>query len=78
MTVVNVDLTTPEAQIAQDFMVRKGYQNVVPVDYEAIDSAHPCYYFYYDLPEGELELEVSFDPKSGMWDTLVTAFDLHY
>lgn len=68
------DLEAPETQIAQDFMTRKGYSGLVPFEVEEVDAEVALYYFYYRLPEGELELEVSWNPKTGMWDTMVTAF----
>lgn len=67
-----VDLSTPQAQMAQHFMRRKGL-DVEPFEVEQLDDA-TCWYFYYDLPQGTLELEVFFDDKADDWDVVVTSF----
>ena len=63
----------PEMQVAADFMAHKGYPDAEPVDYDKLDG-QPCWYLVYELPEGTLELEVSWD--GGEWDTRVTTFRL--
>lgn len=63
----------PEMQVATDFMAHKGYPNIAPVDYDKLDN-QPCWYFVYELPEGTLELEVSWNGEE--WDTRVTTFRL--
>lgn len=68
------DMDAPETLIAQDFMARKGYGGLKPFAVEEVEAEVALYYFYYQLPEGQLELEVSWNPKTGMWDTMVTAF----
>lgn len=68
-----IDLKTPQARIAQDFMARKGYKRIKPSAVEKLDD-QSCWYFYYELPEGHLELEVSY--AGGEWNTLVTLFTL--
>ena len=70
---MTVDTTTPQALAAQEFMRRKGLGSLVPFDVEKLDDM-PCWYFYYDLPEGELELEVFWSPEDG-WETMVTTFN---
>jgi hypothetical protein len=67
------DLRTREAKVAQDYMRRKGYPQVRPHLVEKVQEI-PCWYFYYDLPDGDLELEVFWD--KGEWNTYVTAFTL--
>ena len=52
-----VDLRTREAKAAQDFMAYKGYPNIRPLGQISIEDDE-CWYFYYQLPEGVLELEV--------------------
>lgn len=69
-----VDLTTPQAAAARQFMQHKGLGHVQPWDVEKLDG-QPCWYFYYDLPEGELELEVFWDERDG-WQVMVTTFTL--
>lgn len=64
---------TPQAQIAQQYMAHKGYPNLMPYDVQKIDGDH-CWYFLYRLPQGVLELEVSWDGEE--WQTLVTTFTL--
>jgi hypothetical protein len=70
-----IDMATPEALAAQHFMERKGLGHLEPFDVEKLDD-QPCWYFYYDLPEGQLELEVFWDPRDG-WETTVTTFSRH-
>jgi hypothetical protein len=70
-----IDLSTPEAMIAQHFMRKKGYKNVAPVEVEKVDG-QTTWYFVYDLPEGILELEVAWTEKDG-WVNTVTLFELH-
>ena len=66
---------SPQEQVARQYMERKGYRDIEPRDIEALDG-QPCWYFLYALPEGLLELEVSWDAERGEWDTLVTTFQL--
>lgn len=65
----------PHVQVANLFMERKGYPDIRPVEMEKL-YGQPCWYFVYELPEGVLELEVSWDKGRGEWDTLVTTFML--
>ena len=73
---IDIDATDPFTVVAQEFMTRKGYRDLFPVDMEFLEGDDHCRYFYYELPEGDLELEVSWNPKSGTWDTMVTAFKM--
>lgn len=69
-----VDLTTPEAQIAQHYMRKtKGIAGAEPYDVDKI-VGHACWYFYYRLPQGILELEVLWDERTEDWAVTVTAF----
>lgn len=65
----------PHEQIARQFMQHKGYGDVEPYDIDKLDDV-PCWYFLYRLPEGTLELEVSWDECAGEWDTYVSTFTL--
>lgn len=65
------DLRTRQAKAAQHYMARKGYPKVAPHDVIEIDG-QLCWYFYYDLPDGHLELEVRW--VNGDWGWRVTAF----
>lgn len=65
-------MSTPQGRVAQHFMDRKGLGELRPYNLEKLDN-EPCWYFYYELPEGHLELEVSWAPNAG-WDTQVTSF----
>lgn len=67
-----MDLSTPQAQIAEHFMRYKGYHKK-PHAIEKLEG-QPCWYFYYALPEGELELEVYYDEVVDDWEVTVTAF----
>lgn len=71
---MSIDLTTPQAVVAQLFMAHKGL-DLEPYDMEKLDG-QPCWYFYYELPEGDLELEVYYDHETREWDTTVTTFTL--
>jgi len=71
---MTIDLSTPQARIAQHFMREtKGIRDAAPHDVEKLDDL-PCWYFYYELPQGELELEVFFDEPDDDWKVAVTAF----
>lgn len=71
---MSVDLTTPQAQAARIFMEDKGLGDQEPVEVEKVDG-DTCWYFIYELDEGDLELEVSWTFESG-WECFVTAFHL--
>ena len=70
-----LDLSTPQATVARQFMTHKGL-DVDPVDIEQLEGGRPCWYFLYELPEGDLELEVFYNEKSQEWETTVTTFRL--
>ena len=72
-TAVEVTMQTPQETAALRYMQNKGYGNVRPYDQDKIDGV-PCWYFYYRLPEGDLELEVFFDEKRNDWVTTVSSF----
>jgi hypothetical protein len=69
---MTIDLSTPQAQAAEHFMRHKGLGNLRPHDVEQLED-QPCWYFYYELPEGELELEVAYEVGEG-WECMVTTF----
>lgn len=52
------DLRTREAKAAQEYMTKKGYEEIRPLGVISVLD-DDCAYFYYRLPEGILELEVS-------------------
>jgi hypothetical protein len=52
-----VDLRTRDARAAQEFMKTRGYE-VRPVYRITIESLPTAWYYYYDLAEGLLEIEV--------------------
>lgn len=65
------DLRTKEAKIAQDFMLKKGYPEIRPFGVIQVEDA-PCWYFYYRLPEGVLELEI--ESENTHFNKRVSAF----
>jgi hypothetical protein len=67
---MDVDLGAPQALAAQQFMEHKGVP-VAPVAVEKLEGQH-VWYFYYKLPEGQLELEVLYNGKE--WETHVCTF----
>lgn len=69
-----LDLNTPQAKIARHFMHHKGYDQA-PFDVLKLED-QACWYFYYELPEGNLELEVYFDLERDDWDVTVSAFPI--
>lgn len=66
------DLRTREAKAAQRYMEHKGYGHLRPMGVIPIENDR-CWYYYYDLPEGILELEVVADPD---WRCTVSSFQL--
>ena len=69
-----IDMSTPQARVAQQFMDHKGLGHLEPNGIEELED-QPCWYFYYMLPEGDLELEVFWDEREG-WQVTVTTFTL--
>lgn len=69
-----VDMSTPQARVAQLYMDHKGLSEIRPHAVEKVDG-QACWYFIYELPEGDLELEVSWEAAGG-WDAAVTSFVL--
>ena len=65
--------TSPQDQVAALFMERKGYPEIKPQAVEFVGDA--CWYYYYQLPEGTVELEVAYNRRRSEWETMVTAFD---
>lgn len=58
------DGTSTALQAAQKYMAHKGYPDLVPTNVEIVEG-EPCWYVTYELPEGELELEVEY--SDGDW-----------
>jgi hypothetical protein len=63
----------PEIVVAQWYMSHKGYPDIEAFQVDKLDD-QDCWYFYYQLPEGVLELEVYYDHRKTDWETAVTAF----
>lgn len=57
----------PQDLAAQQFMDHKGLGHLRPYHVERVDG-EPCWYFYYELPEGVLELEVFWDGDTWEWN----------
>lgn len=64
-------MSAPQDEVAGDFMSRRGY-DLAPIEVSRVDGQH-CWYYLYELPEGDLELEVSWDPVNG-WGAAVSTF----
>lgn len=73
---MSVDLDTPQAQVARYYMISKGYRDIRPAEILKLDDLD-CWYFYYELSEGDLELEVFYDHDKVDWTATVTTFALH-
>lgn len=67
------DLRTRHARVAQKYMSAKGYPEIRPLGLLSVEDDE-CWYFYYHLPEGILELEISHDPLNTRYNRKVTAF----
>ena len=65
------DLRTREAKAAQAYIRHKGFPDVTPQQVIRIED-DLCWYFYYVLPDGCLELEVTWEDEQ--WKYAVTAF----
>ena len=63
----------PQELAARRYMERKGNPDARPYDQDKLEDL-PCWYFYYHLPDGDVELEVSFDAERQEWNTMVTHF----
>ncbi len=62
----------PQDEVARDFMERRGYKDE-PFSVERVEGEH-CWYYIYDLPEGEVELEVSWTREDG-WSVVTSGFN---
>jgi hypothetical protein len=69
---MTVATEAPQDTVARLFMEHKGYR-VRPFEIDKLPDI-PCWYYYYDLPDGRLELEVFFDARKQDWITTVTSF----
>lgn len=69
-----IDMSTPQARVAQQYMDHKGLSQMRPHTVEKVDD-QACWYFIYQLPDGDLELEVTWE-RAGGWDATVTSFTL--
>jgi hypothetical protein len=63
-----VDMRTRHAKVAQRFVTVKGFGDVKALGHIPGDD---CWYYYYDLPDGILELEVCHDPRTDTWSKSV-------
>lgn len=50
---------SPADEAASKFMAHKGYPDIRPISVDKIEG-EDCWYYLYELPEGQLELEVDF------------------
>lgn len=61
--------TATARKAAIEFMRHKGYGGASPVEVEKIDG-RDLWYFFFDLAEGTLELEVEWDGSKWLWDVI--------
>jgi hypothetical protein len=66
---------SPQGRVAREFMKRKGYPDLQPTETEKVKGDF-CWYFLYRLPEGVLELEVSWSRETKEWSARVVDFVL--
>lgn len=62
----------PHEVIAAEYMEHKGL-DARPFSVEKLDG-QDCWYFYYELEDGRLELEVYYNKRESEWETTVTGF----
>lgn len=67
------DLRTREARAAQEYMNKKGYEEIRPLGVIQVEG-DDCWYFYYRLPEGVLELEVIWEKDTQRFSRQVATF----
>jgi len=67
------DLRTRESKAAQEYMSKKGYEEIRPLGVASVEDDE-CFYYYYEVPEGILELEVAYDLPTQRYSRQVTAF----
>jgi len=63
----------PQDTAARLFMDHKGYPDARPFEVDKLED-QLCWYFYYELPEGVLELEVWWNERVQDWVCTVTSF----
>jgi hypothetical protein len=61
----------PQDVVALDFMRRKGYPRIQPIDVDKLEG-QPCWYYRFEIDEGTIELEVFWDGEE--WETAVCTF----
>lgn len=71
MHLATADMRTRHAKTAQEYMSYKGYPDIRPLGVTQVEEDE-CWYYYYNLPEGLLELEVFQDDRR--YQRRVTAF----
>lgn len=55
---------------ASEFMRHKGYGDARPARIETVEDESNLWYFFYDLAEGTLELEVEWTGEKWSWDVM--------
>lgn len=68
-----MDEMPPQDLAARLYMNHKGYPDARPHEVDKLED-EPCWYFYYELPDGDLELEVLWDKSQEDWVCTVTSF----
>lgn len=64
-----------QTRAAMAFMAHKGYPGQAPLGVEVVEGADPSWYFYFEVPEGLIELEVEHDGDE--WWCSVVGFQLY-
>lgn len=62
---------SPADEAAAKYMAHKGYPDLIPTNVERVEGL-ACWYYTYELPEGELELEVEFVDGDWKFTTMFT------
>lgn len=64
------DPSAAHVRSAQGYMRAKGFGGVLPLG--LLDGGENCWYVYYDIPDGLLEIEVSYTPSDGAYTRRVS------
>lgn len=69
------DVDAPETRAALAYMAHKGYPDQPPLGVEVVQGPEPAWYFYFEVPEGLIELEVAYEDDA--WWCSVATFLLY-
>lgn len=71
-SLAEAEVDAEQTRVAQAFMSMKGYPGIEALG--VVELEDTAWYFYYELPEGILEVEVSRDAVTGEFERGVSTF----